>query len=219
MAVVVLFVWLPINAFLADERRLLLPRPGDLVGYLGVRLTERLVGMIGTGAVIALGVGCWELGRPIGLGGAFIASLSQWRRLVLGGIVGTIAVGLGLVLPGLFAALCVGWLYPIYVVEQCRVGEGFRRSVEITQRHFWFSLLLMATTTAAALVLGLAEGIAAGVLDLFELERPVLWVLNTVLGLPTEFGVACTWLIITAALMRIREEEGAEPSVVGQAAE
>ena len=187
-----------------------------------MRLTERLVGMIGTGAVIALGVGCWELGRPIGLGGAFIASLSEWRRLVLGGIVGTIALLLGLVLlvlPGLFAAICLGWLYPIYVVEQCRVGEGLRRSVEITQRHFWFSLLLMATTTAAALVLGLAEGIAAGVLDLFELERPVLWVVNTVLGLPTEFGVACTWLIITAALMRIREDEGAEPSALGQAAE
>ena len=31
VAVVVLFVWLPINAFVADERRLLLPRPGDLV--------------------------------------------------------------------------------------------------------------------------------------------------------------------------------------------
>jgi hypothetical protein len=125
-----------------------------------------------------------------------------------------LVIGLLLVvLPGAFVAICFGWLYPVYVVERPGIGAGLLRCTEITLRHFWFSLALMVATTGIILAAGFAEDAARVAIDLVELSPIPLWLASTLVGLPTYFVGACTWVVTTAALLRIREEEGASAPV------
>jgi hypothetical protein len=208
---VVLLVWLPINAFVTYQQLFVL-QPDDIGGgnRLGM-LLQWLLGVIGTGTVVALGVGCWQQGRPIGLGRAFSASFSQWGKFVASTFLGGILLLVGLlliVLPGLFVALCFGWVYPVYVIERPGVWAGLRRSADITLRHFWLSLALFVATTIIALAGTIATWAAAYAVSLAELPPMVQLPIYSLLGLPMDYVAACTWLLPTAALLRIQEDEG-----------
>jgi hypothetical protein len=213
VAVIVVIVWLPIELYMSYQELFVLD-PNDFARYFRLQWTmEGLFGVIGIGAIVAVGSAYWQAGRPSSLGEAFSASLSQWGRFFLGGILGSVLMLVGLlllILPGLFIAVCLGYLFPLYIVEQPGIVNGLKRSVDLGRRHFWFSLALMVATTTIEFVAGVIMGIAMIGIELIEPPDTVLWIANALASLPLALIAAWMWLVITAALLRMLEEEKEE---------
>jgi len=213
VTIIVLIVFLPIDAFVKYQQAFVLDPSDALAAYRVNSLMNLLFGVIGLGAIVAVGAGHWQTGRTPGLGAAFSASFSQWGRLAIGNFLGGLLTLLGLLLlvvPGVFIAACMIYLYPIYIVERPGLIDGIKRGFAVGQLHPWFSLALMLSVTTIQIMAGIAvAGLFEG-LRFAGLPDAALWVATFLLGIARNVLSAWMLLVITAALLRMREEEQEE---------
>lgn len=210
---IVLTVWIPINLWVSYYELFVIGEDDFGRYFRMVRLMEGLFGVLGVGAVTA--VGAVDLsGQTPSYRRAFGESLSQWGNFVLGGIAGNFLLLFGLlcfVIPGLIVIAALTWLAPVLIVERLSITESLQQCLAVAKRRFWFSLGLALAVTVLHLVAGLASGLVAVGFSLLEPPEGVYWLINAAVSLPTDLVGAWCSLILVAAYLRLREETKSEP--------
>jgi hypothetical protein len=121
--------------------------PSDAPLSISASLAITGVSILGTvllsGFICGL-VGATEHGRERRTFADTVRSL-PWKRLVIGDILVTLMVIIGLaliVLPGLVALTLLAVVGPVIEIEDRQVLNAFRRSVHLVRQHVWLVILL-----------------------------------------------------------------------------
>ncbi len=138
--------------------------PGALAANFGTELIWVLIVSIilslASAAAVTYGVFLEITGRNINIGECLSKSISVLLPVIFAGIISYIILVVGtilLIVPGIFALMCLFVVIPVVVVEQPGVFRSLGRSAELTKGNRWSILGLFIVMIAISIGLGLVS--------------------------------------------------------------
>lgn len=158
-------------------------------------LLDTLIGILGTAAVIAVGVTASTTGHPTP-GGSLVIAIRSWLRLLLTRIITGFMILAGLlflIFPGIYLAIRMSLTDSIVVAERLAGASAIQRSFELTQGRFWYMTKLSLIVVAFLLILSFTLGF------LYELLLVDNWIVNALSDILVNFLMAYATLCFYCA--------------------
>jgi hypothetical protein len=160
-----------------------------LAGYLLLALLIIPLQMIATfvaQAVVVPMVGSRALGGQMDPAGAWRVTLSRLVPLVITSILGSIAVGIGLmfcIIPGVIAAFLFSLTSLVVMLEGRSAIDALKRSSDLVKRHWIDVLLVLIVYAVLGFAISMVFGIIGGVFGMLlgELARIALFPLPIIM--------------------------------------
>jgi hypothetical protein len=177
-----------------------------------VSLVVGLIGAFWVQGALTLAVDDVRDGRvDTSIGELYERTRPHLVALILGGVLASIGIGLGLVLlivPGLYLLARWALIVPTIVLEGKSAGEAFSRSSALTAGNRWPVLGVAVVTLLASAVIG---GIVQAIFDAILPELLGVWLGSLAAHCVTTPFLALAWTVV---YFELRRREQPQPGVV-----